>query len=331
MAQYAVGIDVGGNHFAAGIVSRDGSLLVKNARPAKPERSFEAIVQDMAETVALSLKQAGLSPGDIAGTGFGVPSTLEPATRRLIFANNLSWLNRDIAAEYSRHIPGPVFIENDADCAVLGEVMTDTCTNALMITFGTGVGGGLVIDGKLFRGCDGYGIEPGHMALVYGGRECNCGNRGCVEAYCSVPALVQRTRETMAACPDSLMWETCTDQSGRRDEGMAGGRTAFTAAKKGDRAAQELLDEFIGMAGQAIGSLITVFRPEKVIIGGGLSNEGDSFIIPLYEAAKRRYFGSGLMPMPLFAKARLGNDAGIVGAAMLAFSGMNVSYTRLLH
>jgi glucokinase len=266
----------------------------------------------------LTAGQAGMQIEEIAGTGFGVPSTIDPHTKKLIFANNLSWLDRDLAAEYGRLIPGPVYIENDADCAVLGEAVTDSCKNVLMLTFGTGVGGGLLIDGNIFRGCDGYGIEPGHITLVYGGRECNCGNCGCVEAYCSVPALVRQTREKMAACADSLMWEACVDSNGRRDPSLAGGRTAFNAARKNDSAARELLDTFINMAGQAVASLITVYRPQRVIIGGGLSSEGDNFIVPLYEAAKKRFYGSGLMPMPPFSRARLGNDAGIVGAAMLA-------------
>ena len=319
----AVGVDLGGTHFAVGVADDSGRLLVKNSRRTEPRRSFETIVRDITETVMLSVKQAGLKIEDISGTGFGVPSTIDPKTKRLIFANNLSWLNMDLVTEYGRHIPGPVYIENDADCAALGEVMTDpeACKNVLMLTFGTGVGGALVINGEIFRGCDGFGIEPGHIVLVYGGRECNCGNAGCVEAYSSVTALVEQTREKMAAYPDSLMWKICVNPSGRRDPNMAGGRTAFIAARKGDRAALELLDEYFAITGQAIANFITLFRPEKVIIGGGLSNEGSGFIVPLFEAAKKRYYGSGLMPMPPFSKARLGNDAGIIGAAMLAIKG----------
>jgi glucokinase len=302
-----------------GVVDQSGTLLVKNSRPTKPERSFEAIVQDIAETALLSLEESGVKIDDIAGTGFGVPSTIDPKTKKMIFANNLSWLDVDLIAEFGKHFPGPVYIDNDADCAALGEAASEPqgCKNVLMVTFGTGFGGALLIDGKIFRGCDGYGIEPGHIVLVYGGRECTCGILGCVEAYVSIPALVEMTREKMTVNPGSLMWENCLDHLGKRDAALAGGRTAFTAAKKDDKAAQAVLDEFINMAGHAVGSLITVYRPEKVIIGGGLCNEGDFFITPLYEAAKQRYFGSGLMPMPPFVKARLGNDAGIIGAAML--------------
>ena len=332
---YAAGIDVGGTHYAVGIVDGSGNLLAKNARPTGAQRSFEEIIREIAETVVLSVEQAGQKIEENAGTGFGVPSTIDPRTKKLIFANNLSWLNQDLCGEYGRYVPGPVYIDNDAGCAALGEVMTgpggilgpsgerrgEEGQSALMITFGTGFGGGLVIDGKIFRGCDGFGIEPGHTVLVYGGRKCNCGNSGCVEAYASVTALKELTREKMAACPDSLMWEKCTGPDGSPDPDKVGGRTAFAAARKGDRAALELLEEFTSMAGQAIANLITLYRPQKVIIGGGLCNEGDYFIKPLYEAAKKRIFGSGLMPMPPFSRARLGNDAGIVGAAMLALSG----------
>jgi len=320
-SHYAIGIDLGGTKFAVGVVDRDGKLLVKNSRPTGPERSFEEIVKDIAETVKLSLEQSRLSIEESAGTGFGVPSTLDPKTKKLIFANNLYWLDKDLASEYSSFIPGPVYIENDADCAALGESAVDpsTCKNTLMITLGTGFGGGLILDGNIFRGCDGYGIEPGHAVLVYGGRECNCGNRGCVEAYVSATALAERCREVMVVCPGTKMWESCVNSRGERDLNLVEGDTAFLAAKKGDPAALELVEEFTGMAGQAIANLITLFRPEKVIIGGGLSNGGDSFIEALFEAAKKGIFGGGIMPMPSFSKALLGNDAGIVGAAMLAF------------
>ena len=317
---FAAGIDVGGTSIAIGLVDSSGNLLIKKSLETKPQRSFEAIIQDIAGTVLLLLEQTGKKIEDISGTGFGVPSTIDPNTKKLIFANNLSWLNMDLAGEYTKYIPGQIYIENDAACAVLGEVKTDPQAgkNVLMITFGTGVGGGLIIDGKLFRGCDGFGIEPGHIVLVYGGRKCNCGNSGCVEAYCSVTALVEQTKEKMSEYPGSLMWDSCIDSGGSYNINLADSRTVFSAAKKGDSAALELLDNFTAMAGQAIANLITVFRPEKVIIGGGLCNEGDYFITALYEAAKKSYFGSGLMPMPPFNKARLGNDAGIVGAAMLA-------------
>jgi glucokinase len=318
---FAAGVDIGGTHYAAGIAGRDGVLLAKKSRPIGAERPFEVIVKEIAETVLLTAEEAGLKSGQIAGTGFGVPSTINPRTKTLIFANNLSWLDRDLAGEYGKYISGPVWIENDAGCAAFGEVMTDPehCDNALMITFGTGFGGGLIMNGKIFRGCDNFGIEPGHISLVYGGRKCSCGNSGCAEAYASVTALIERVREKMAACPDSLLWENCVDPAtGRRDLARVDGHTPFAAARKGDKAALETLEEFTGFAGQAIANLITLFRPEKVIIGGGLCNEGGYFIGPLFEAAKARVFGGGLMPMPPFSKARLGNDAGIAGAALLA-------------
>ena len=316
---FAVGVDIGGTHFSVGIVDRGGNLQVKKSLPIAVE-PFEVIVKNIAETVLFLVNQMGLKIEENAGTGFGVPSTIDPRTKKLIFANNLSWLDKDLTEEYETFIPGPVYIENDADCAAFGEAMVDPepSRNVLMITFGTGFGGGLVMDGKIFQGGDGFGIEPGHTVLVYGGRKCNCGNYGCVEAYASVSALVERCREVMASSPDTLMWENCINARNVRDLNLADGRTPFIAAKKGDKAAVEVLKEFTGMAGQAIANLITLFRPEKVIIGGGICNEGDYFIAPLFEAAKRCIFGSGLMPMPFFNKARLGNDAGIVGAALLA-------------
>ena len=325
---YAIGIDMGGTHFSAGIVDTEGTLLAKKSLPVTAQQSFEDVVKNISDTVVLLAEQTGFDIKKSRGTGFGVPSTVDPKTKKLIFANNLYWLDKDLTAEYSSYISGPVYIENDADCAVLGEVTVDpsACKNTLMITFGTGFGVGLVIDGNIFRGCDGFGIEPGHTVIVYGGRPCNCGNCGCVEAYISAPALIESCKEAMAACPDTLMWESCINSKGERDPELTDGRTPFDAAKKGDKTALEILKQFTGMAGQAIANLITSYRPQKVIIGGGMSNQGDFFIDPLYEAAKRGFFGSGLMPMPPFSKALLGNDAGIVGAAMLAMRKETQSY-----
>ncbi|MDR0719071.1 MAG: ROK family protein [Treponema sp.] len=312
--RYFVGIDVGGTHFAIGVVDGEGKLLAKHTMPTGAGRPFGVIVKEMADTAKRLVVRAGLAESRIGSVGIGVPSTIDSKTGHLIFANNLDWRDLDLIGEFRKSWDVPVYVENDADCAALAESMDDAAKgkNTLLITFGTGFGGGLIMNGKIFKGGDNSGFEPGHFVLFHKGIQCTCGNYGCVEAYASVSALVRQTKEKMQACPDSLMWKECG-----ADPEKVNGRTAFDAAKKGDAAAKEVVDAYIVYAALSIANLVTLFRPELIIIGGGLSAEGDYLIKPLYETAKSRIYAGELLGMPPIVPARLGNDAGIIGAALL--------------
>jgi glucokinase len=314
MAWYYAGIDVGGTHFAAGVVDAKGKLLAKCSLPTGAGRSFGALVKEMADTAKKLIAQAGLEESRINSVGIGVPSTIDPKTGHVVFANNLDWRDLDLLGEFRKFWDIPVYLENDADCAALAESMADTVKgkNILLITIGTGFGGGLILNGKIFKGGDNSGFEPGHFELVHKGMLCTCGNYGCLESYASVTALIRQTKEKMQACPESLMWKECGNDPEKVD-----GRTSFDAAKKGDAPAKEVVDGFISYAASGIANLVTLFRPELVIIGGGLSAEGDYLIKPLYETAKGRIYAGELMGMPPIVPARLGNDAGIIGAALL--------------
>jgi glucokinase len=306
------GIDIGGTKIAFGILGPDRKLLVKRSVPACPERGFEAIVETMADTVKLAAAEAGLDPRRIAAVGIGVPSTVDPGTGRVVFANNLGWRDRDLAGEFRKHWDLPVYLENDADCAALAESREGPEDNVLVITIGTGFGGGYILNGRIFKGGDNSGFEPGHSVLVFNGEPCTCGLRGCTEAYASVTALIRQTRGKMAARRESRMWRECGGDPAKVD-----GRTAFNAAKQGDPAAAEVVAAYIEYAAAGIANLVTLLRPQRVLIGGAISAEGEYLLEPLRQAAGRRIYAAGLLPLPPLQGARLGNDAGLIGAALL--------------
>ncbi|MDL2327056.1 ROK family protein [Ruminococcaceae bacterium OttesenSCG-928-A11] len=310
-----LGIDLGGTNIAAGVVNGDYKLLEKFQLPTRNTRSFEEIVASLAEAARGALAAAGVSEGDIGYVGLGVPSSINPENQHVVLANNLSWRDVDVISEFRKHWDIPVHVANDADCAALGEAMAGAAKayrSVLMVTLGTGVGGGLVIDGKLFLGGDGYSIEPGHSLLVEDGFPCTCGRHGCIESYASVTALIRQTIDMMLVNRHSKMWDECG-----RDLNRVNGRTAFDAARKGDAAGRQVVDNYIHHLGASIASLVTAYRPHAVLIGGGVSNEGEYLLGPLRKIVNSSYYANGIVPEPAILKAEMGNDAGIVGAALL--------------
>jgi glucokinase len=314
MGEYYIGIDVGGTSAGIAVVDEHGSMLAKDSIPTGMTPPFQTIVAALAERSAQLVKIAGLDGDAIQSVGIGVPSTIDPKTGHVVFANNLNWRDLDLVSECQKYWQVPIYLENDADCAAVAESWEGPARgrNVLVITVGTGLGGGLIMNGKIFKGGDNSGFEPGHSVLVHGGERCTCGNAGCAEAYASVTALIRQTREAMRNAPDSLLWQECGG-----DPAGVTGRTAFDAAKKGDQAAQKTVADYIEYLASSIANLITLFRPELVIIGGGISAEGDYLLKPLRESAGRRIYAWDILTMPPFMRARLGNDAGMIGAALL--------------
>jgi glucokinase len=203
---------------------------------------------------------------------------------------------------------------NDGDCAALGEMWAGNgkgLNSGILITIGTGIGSGIIMDRKIFTGGTGVGTEAGHVPLVFNGELCGCGQHGCYEAYASCTALVRQTRAAMEKNKDSLMWKIS------QERGKVDGRTAFSAAQKGDPTAQQVIDQYISYLAAGLAGLINVFRPEIIIIGGGVSNEGDPLLVPLNRKIYEYCYGSDVIAPPKAIKAKLGNDAGIIGAALL--------------
>ena len=266
-----LGVDVGGTFIKAGVVDESCAILHKVSVPTGGDAGFDTSVQHIAHAAELAAQEAGLQVKDLASIGIGIPGLLNPRTGVVVSAPNLSgWQNVPFRDAIQKLLPVPVYVGNDANCAVVGETLAGAAKgydNVVMLTLGTGVGGGIVADGKLFVGGQGLGAELGHMALQMDGAACGCGMKGCIEAYCSVTALVKQTLRAMEADPSSAM------HGYAKEAGLVDGRTAFECSKMGDRAAVEVVEHYCRYLTNAIGSLITAFRPDVVLIGGGLSNQ----------------------------------------------------------
>lgn len=319
--KYYLGLDVGGTNLAAGIVDQEYRILEKVSIPAGAERGIEEITADMAKVSRMAAEKAGISMGEISSWGIGMPSCVNPATGLLVHANCFGWRNVPIYSYLERELDLPIYIENDANCAVLGETLAGCgkgYKNTLMLTLGTGVGGGIVIDGRIYAGADMMGVELGHTKLVYKGKRCTCGQLGCVDAYCSARGLIEQAREALAEAGESLLRKLCGGDLSRMTAKMV-----FDAAKQRDRTAESVLEQYIDYLSCAIGNLVVIFRPEVVILGGGVANAGEALLAPLRKKVYENTFASEQIGVPEVMSAECGNDAGIIGAAFLEKYGMD--------
>ena len=312
--KYYLGIDLGGTNIAVGIVNEAGEILSRHRAPTMPHLSFPDLVERIADTARIAVEQSPFSENEIEYVGLGTPSCVNPKTGLLVNANNLGWRNVPLEAELRKHIKKPLFIGNDASCAALGEAICGAAAkydNVLMATLGTGLGGGVILNKKLYSGADNMGVEIGHTKLVYDGLLCTCGKKGCLECYASATALKQQTREAMAKHPGSIMWQLAGDSS------HVTARTAFDAADEKDPAAMAVIDRYLSYLAAGLSTLVTIFRPDVVLLGGGLSHQGDSLFEPLRKKLYECTFAAAEIGIPPVLPAALGNDAGIIGAAFL--------------
>lgn len=310
--QYRIGIDLGGTTIKAGVVDETHRIICSHQQPTV--EGFEIVVADMAETARFAAEKAGLEWDDFSSVGVGSPGFVNPHTGLLVLSSNTNWRNMPLKQELQKHIPLPIFIENDANCAVIGEMIAGAAKgyrHVLMLTLGTGVGGGLIIDGHLFSGGDSMGTELSHTPLIAGGEQCTCGQKGCLEAYASVTALIRQTKEAMKESPETLM------HSHVEKYGDVSGRTAFDCAREGDAVAMRVVDQYCTYLANGIGGFITIFRPELVLLGGGLSDAGDTLLEPVRRKIEKYVFAGDIIGVPLIERAALGNDAGTIGAAYL--------------
>lgn len=305
---YTIGIDLGGTNIAVGIVDESYKIIKKGSVPTGAERQAICIVDDMAKLCDSLVKDAGLDWTDIESVGIAAPGTANSETGCVEYANNLPFLHFPIAPLLIERIPcKKVYIENDANAAAWGEAVAGAAKgtdSSVFITLGTGVGGGIVINGKVYAGFNFAGAELGHMVIVVDGKPCSCGRKGCWEAYSSATGLIRMTKEKMAECKDTKMWDIC---EGNADK--ASGRTAFNAARQGDKAGQEVVDMYIDYLACGLVNILNIYRPQILSIGGGISNERDNLLRPLLER-----LGESSTQIKI---AELGNDAGIIGGALL--------------
>lgn len=318
--KYYLGLDVGGTNLAAGVVDETYRLISRLSVPAHAGRSIDEITADMESVSRAVIQEAGFSVTDFDTWGIGMPSYVNPHTNLLVHANCFGWKNVPICQYLEKRLPLQVLIENDANCAALGETLAGAARqeeNVIMLTLGTGVGGGIIIDKKIYCGADMMGAELGHIKLVYNGAACSCGQKGCVEAYCSATALVRQAKEAALSNKDSVLWDLC-----HGDIECMEGKTLFDAVRLSDFTAGRVLEQYIEYLSSALSTYIALFRPNKIILGGGMAQAGDLLIRPLQERLIPNTFAGSEIGVPQIVKAELGNDAGIIGAAFLGKYGM---------
>jgi len=310
--KYYIGIDLGGTFIKGGIVDVTGNIIVSDKVPTEREKGADGVALNISNLCKTLLASVNMSSSDIVGVGIGAPGMIDSTGGNVIFSANLGWENFAISEEVEKRVGLPVRIANDANVAALGETKFGcgkNFKNTVMLTLGTGVGGGIVIDGKLFEGNMSAGAELGHSVIVAGGESCTCGRCGCLEAYASATALIRDTKRAMEANKDSKMW-----QIGSIDR--VSGETAF-AYKDSDTAAKAVVDGYIEKLAVGITNIANEFRPEAVILGGGVCAEGDVLIKPLQELVDKEIFAGSKGPRVKIITATLGNSAGLLGAAAL--------------
>ena len=316
---YYAGIDLGGTNIAAGIVDESGRMINSTSIPTDAGRNFREIVKDMAELVKKLADKSGIAIDEIAAAGIGCPGSIDSIRGICEYSNNLNMCHADIAGEFKKHLNIPTYIENDANAAALGEYEMNAKGSRcfVLVTLGTGVGGGVIINGEIFRGFNGVGAELGHTVINAGGELCPCGRKGCWEAYASVTALIRQTKEAMKIHKDSLM------HSLAKEEGKVSGLTSFLAAKQGDKAALEVVLKYFEYIAEGITNLVNIFQPEILAIGGSISKEGDYLLTPVKELVEKNDYNR-YMPKTRIEIAKLFGDAGIIGAAIAARNAHNI-------
>lgn len=317
---YYIGVDLGGTNIAVGIVNENFEIVKKGSTPTKPERGADAIVEDMATLARKLIDEMGITMDDVVSAGVATPGTANSETGVVEYANNIPFLKYPLADRLSALLDGkPVYIENDANAAAKAEAMAGVAKGApfsVMITLGTGLGGGIVIGGKVYSGFNFAGAELGHIVIEKDGRQCSCGRRGCWEAYSSATGLVNITKDAIVAAREAKR-ETAMEEMIGGDLEKVSARTAFNAMKAGDALGAEVVDEYIGYLATGIVNIINIFQPNVLSIGGGVCNEGDNLMKPLLEKVWAETYSREGTPRTEILIAKLGNDAGIIGAAVL--------------
>ena len=312
---YTIGIDLGGTNIVASVVDDDYNIIGTSKTPTNSPRSADEIFDDIADVCEEAVKTAGLTMEDIDSVGMGTPGTVNQ-DGVIEFANNLAFNNVPARTMLAKRINKPeekVFIENDANCAALGEAYAGCGNGAkdfVAVTLGTGVGSGVIIGGKIVNGVNYAGGECGHMVIVVDGEQCSCGRKGCWEAYTSATALIRQTKKAMEEYPDSLMHKLA------KEEGKVSGRTAFDAMRLGDIAGIKVVDDYIKYVACGLINIVNALQPE-IICGGGICNEGETLMKPLRRFVQSERYSIHSKIQTKIVKAELGNDAGVIGAALL--------------
>lgn len=308
-----IGIDLGGTNTVVCLCEENGKLLGKESLPTRTGNPAQ-MKADMKQ-LALSLCGVhGVAPDEVTQIGIGVPGSIDRDAVMLMFGTNLGMQNVCFAEVFQPEFACSVVLDNDANCAALGEVIAGAgkgCRDAIMVTLGTGVGGGIVIGGKLYTGANGVAGEIGHMVVSVGGLPCNCGRNGCLEAYASASGMIRLAEMALESGGESLL-------RGKRDAngGKLTAKMVCDTRDEGDALAAKVFDTYCMYLGSGLTSLVNIFQPERIIVGGGVAGYGEKLLQPLREIVARESF-QGVHRNTEIVRAELGNDAGLIGAAML--------------
>lgn len=315
MKKYYVGIDLGGTNISVGVVDNEYNIISKSKAKTNCVGGAEVIAEDMAKVALDAISKANLTVDDIEWVGIGSPGTVNSDTGVIEYANNISFLNTPLAEMIKKTINKPIHVENDANAAAYGEFLAGGAKgvkDAVCITLGTGVGGGIIINGKIYSGFNCGGAEIGHSVVEADGPLCSCGRKGCFEVYSSATGLIRMTKEAMDNDKASKMWEISALENGE-----VTAKLAFDAMRAGDKSAKEVVDKYIKYLGLGLTNVINIFQPEILCIGGGVCNEGDTLLIPVKEYVAKAVYTKRSAKNTKIVIAKLGNDAGIIGAAFL--------------
>lgn len=314
---YRIGIDIGGTNIACGIVDDDCRITARSKVKTNSPRPYSDILADIKQAVRMACAEAGISPSEAECIGIGCPGTCNQESGAVEYSNNLGFVNVPLRGDMEKEFGIKVYLDNDANAAAFGEYCAGAAKgsrNAVVITLGTGVGSGIIIDGRIYSGSNFAGGEIGHTVIVADGLPCTCGRKGCFEAYSSATGLVRMTAEAAELNPTSLVAELI-----RRD-GKDSARTAYLAMKQGDPTGLAVTEQYVKYLACGITNTINIFQPDILCIGGGVCNEGDTLLLPLRAKVAEQIYSRNSAKNTEIVICSLGNDAGIIGAAMLCKS-----------
>lgn len=312
---YMIGIDLGGTTMTAGLVDEEYKIIAKLTWPTSLPRPAADLEQGLADLCKELCKKNKAAWKDVKWVGIGTPGSVNSKEGSVAFNVNFGYYDWQLGTNLSKLLNVPVYVENDANAAAYGEYIAGGAKgtrDAVVITLGTGIGSGIIIDGKIYAGSNYAGAEMGHIVTVKGGRLCNCGRRGCWEKYGSARALAEDTTEAMMANPDNIMWSMVDG-----DIRKVGAKTAFDAMETGDELAKKVVENWIDHVATGIVDTVNIFQPQVVVIGGGVSAQGETLIAPIRKIVDAEEINRTGTGRPEIKAATLGNDAGVLGAAAL--------------
>ncbi|MCP4639070.1 MAG: ROK family glucokinase [bacterium] len=318
MSKVVVGVDLGGTNVKTAVCSAEGKLLSKDSRPTDADQGQDVVLDRMVEGVEAALDGAGLTREDTLAVGMGVPGPMNWQTGLLYSPPNLpGWKNVPVADLMRERLGLPVFVDNDANVAAYGEFWSGAglgVDSMVLLTLGTGVGGGIVVFGKLLRGVDGTAAEIGHLCVARDGRQCNCGAKGCLEAYASVTGMLRTAVEGIESGRETVLTDLCGG-----DLKKLTGKMVSDGIAQGDDFAAWVMHETAVWLGTGIGSLMNLLNPEKVVLAGGMIAAGDVLFNPIRETALAQSFEVPSKRAEIVS-AGLGADSGVIGAAGCALA-----------